>query len=579
MSQNGLGNFNASDIIRRNQERMLQVAKMRNDYAKQQSLTIQPLQSGRSGGGPISAQFIPKMRQAAATALTVEEYTTILNGIITELGGGQTGGGGGGGGGGGYAPTGVPSVLYSLLYIVQGIVLDSSANRIILSYDISNNQYYIYRTLSNDPSGNLTQMVVDNKIKISVLSRNKNMFLEKTANNNYYIASYSTISSKQFPTIVQYDSNFNYVRTKVIRDASGTIMTEGGINNMITVGNNIFCSGWFNNNSGINSAYIIDSAIFPASSQIFRYTPFFIKLDSLLNATWAGSIIPATANCYGSACVSDSEGNIYASVVIEGGSQGQIWTIKSGNTTSATLSQTGNSFIAKYDSSNTYLLSKQLFVKGFFSVGDHLGMQMFVDTSDNIFVAYNIQFVENVPTDYTENFGNGVSLTFNCATKSVYNAVIIKLDTSLVPQAAWQIQMPSNVYNFYIKSVSFDPAGNLLINTGYTTSGGGNATITDNHGNSISLIATGSGFQNGMDISLSNDLTTVNWYFNIENIKTDEAMDNGYYRNNGKIIVDSTNNKLIKIDERSNTAIVSVAAGLSLPISTGNNTSFLIEYA
>ena len=274
MSRNGIGNFNASDIIRRNQERMLMVAKMRNDYAKQQSLTIQPLQSGQAGGGPISAQFIPKMRQAAATALTVEEYTLILNGIITELGGGQTGGGGGGGGG--YAPTGTPSVLYSLPYIVQGIVLDTAANRIILTYDLSNNQYYIYKTISNDPSGNLTQMVLDNKVAISAASRNKNMFLEKTLNNNYYIASYSIISTRQYPTIVQYDSNFNYVSTKVIRDASGTIMTKGGINNLITVGNTIFCSGWFTNDT-TNASYTIDSAIFPASSQTQRFVPFFIK--------------------------------------------------------------------------------------------------------------------------------------------------------------------------------------------------------------------------------------------------------------------------------------------------------------
>lgn len=577
MSRNGLGNFNASDIIRRNQERMLQVAKMRNDYAKQQSLTIQSLQSGRSGGGPITSQFIPKMKQAAATALTVEEYTTILNGIITELGGGQTGGGGGGGGGG-YTPTGEPSILYSLPYIVQGIVLDTAANRIILTYDLSNNQYYIYKVLSNDASGNLTQLVLDNKVAISASSRNKNMFLEKTLNNNYYIASYSIISAHQFPTIVQYDSNFNYVRTKVIHDASGTIMTEGGINNLITVGNTIFCSGWFNN-ATINSAYTIDSATFPASSQTNRYVPFFVKLDSSLNVTWAGSIIPQNPNSYGSACVADSQGNIYASVKVEGGSDiiSDTWSIKSGNTTSASVTQTAQSIIAKYDSSNTYLLSEQLIAKGFYSIGDQLGMQMFVDANDNIFVSYNIQFVDN-STNYTENFGNGISLTFN-RTTSIYNAVIIKLDSNLVPQAAWQLQTPSNFYKFYIKSVSFDPQGNLLVNTAYTTGGQAGVTITDNHGNTIAITSTSSGFQNGMDISLSNDLTTVKWYFDIQNIKTDEAINYGFYMNNGKLLVDSTNNKLIKIDERSNTGVVSVATGLSLPISSGTNTSFLIEYS
>jgi hypothetical protein len=576
MSRNGIGNFNASDIIRRNQERMLMVAKMRNDYAKQQSLTIQPLQSGQAGGGPISAQFIPKMRQAAATALTVEEYTTILNGIITELGGGQTGGGGGGGG---YSPTGEPSVLYSLPYIVQGIVLDATSNRIILTYDLSNNQYYIYKTLSNDPSGNLTQMVLDNKILISASSKNKNMFLEKTTANNYYIASYSIISTRQYPTIVQYDSNFNYVSTKVIRDASGTIMTEGGINNLITVGTTIFCSGWFNNTI-TNSSYSIDSAIFPASSQTNRYVPFFIKLDSSLNALWAGTIIPQNPNSYGSACVADSQGNIYASVKVEGAGDtfADAWAIKTGNTTSASVTQAAQSIIAKYDSSNTYLINKQLIVGGFYSIGEQLGMQMFVDASDNIFVSYNIQFVNNT-TNYTDNLGNSVSLTFNRATKSIYNAVIIKLNTSLVPQAAWQLEMPSNFYNLYIKSISFDPVGNLLVNAAYTTGNQAGVTIADNHGNNISLTATGSGFQNGMDISLSNDLTTVNWYFDISGIKTDEAMNVGFYRNNGKLIVDSTNNKLIKIDERTNTSIVSVSAGLSLPISSGTNTSFLIEYS
>jgi hypothetical protein len=94
-------------------------------------------------------------------------------------------------------------------------------------------------------------------------------------------------------------------------------MTSGGINNLITVGNTIFCSGWFTNDT-TNASYTIDSAIFPASSQTQRFVPFFIKLDSSLNVTWAGSIIPSGPNSYGSACVADSQGNIYASVKVEG---------------------------------------------------------------------------------------------------------------------------------------------------------------------------------------------------------------------------------------------------------------------
>ncbi len=578
MSRNGIGNFNASDIIRRNQERMLMVAKMRNDYAKQQSLTIQPLQSGRSGGGPITSQFIPKMKQTAATALTVDEYFTILNGIITELGGG-TDASGGGGGGGGYTPTGEPSVLYSLPYIVQGIVLDAQSNRIILTYDLSNNQYYIYKVLSTDPSGNLTQMVVDNKLLINN-ANNMTMFINKIpTNNNYYLANYSTISSHPFPTIVQYDSNFNYVTTKVIRDSSGVIMLEGGITACIESYNNLYCAGWFRNNS--SSAYILDDTIFPSPyNGSGRFTPFFAKLDSNLRVKWVGLITPHLPNSLGSTCIGDSQGNIYLGAKVQGGSDlfyGDVWDIRSGNSIDATVSQTAQTIIAKYTSSNVYSISKQLIAPGFYSYGDTLGMQFFVDSNDNLFVAYNTQFTDN-STNITENYDNGISITFH-RTTTLYNALIYKLNSNLEVQAVWQLEMPSNLYRLYIKSVAFDFSGNLLINTAYTTNGQVDATITDNHGNSVVLKQTNGGNRNAMDISLSNDLSTINWYFNIENINTDTQISNGYYKNNGQIIVDTTNNKLIKIDERANTGTVTVATGLTLPISSGINTSYLIEYS
>ena len=132
-------------------------------------------------------------------------------------------------------------------------------------------------------------------------------------------------------------------------------------------------------------------------------------------------------------------------------------------------------------------------------------------------------------------------------------------------------------YIFYNKYISFDPAGNLNINASYSTSGYDGITV-----NAMILPNTGVGgtYYNSVSYSLSNNLSTINWYNIIENIKTDRVLQSAYpyYRNGGILKVDTLNQQLIKVDERANTVTVTAAPGATLPAVSGDNKSFLIFY-
>lgn len=580
MSRNGIGNFNASDVIRRNQERMLAVAKLRNDNAKQQLETLRGLQSGLAGGKPITSLIIPAMKEAALT-LTIAEY----NQIVAEF----TSGGSGGEPVQApasapaptvYVPQGTPARVFSLPYTVQGIVLDAAGDRIILTYDTTTNTYYIYKVLFSNASGAAVYQIDGNDVAAGGGNKNLNLFLTKNSNNNYYIGGYQLQSGNPYPTIIRYDSLFQRKTAKVLRDANNTVMKSGGINCLVATGENIFCSGWYSTNNP-SSSFLIDSALMPAPvGGAGRITPFFGKFDDALTPQWFTTIAPETANALGSGSTIDSQGNVYASVAIGTGPDNLTtkWVIRSSSNPETTLFTPAQHVIVKFTSLGAVDISAQFFPYGYNSFGYQYGSQLFVDASDNIFIAYSIEFVVNT-SNIQINFGNGVIADFNRNSKSRNNFVILKLNSSLVAQAIYQLEMPSDSYKMWPKSVTFDASNNLLVNAGYKTNGQITTTIRDNHGNDITLSRTISGSDiNEMDLLISNDLTTVKWYYNISGINTDSAYVDGYYRNNGSLIVDNINNRLIKIDERANTGTVTVAAGLTLPASTGIQKSFMVEY-
>jgi hypothetical protein len=596
MSRNGLGNFNASDVIRRNQQRMLAVAKLRNDYARQQLETVNGLQSGLAGGKPITSLIIPAMKEAAIT-LTLAEYNNIMNSLT-------------GGGAGGedivvssgapaaeefYTPEGTPGRVFSLPYTVQGILLDSAGDRIILTYDITGNTYYIYKVTFSDASGTPVQQATGTEVQLGGNGRVYSIRFVKNILNNYFVGGHTVAlppNSLRFATITKYNSSFELQTTMVIRDAAETAMKFSAIDDLVTVGSNIYCSGLYGQQS--TADFLIDGVTFPAADQGGgRITPFFCKFDDTLAPQWFTRIAPSDANAGGAGFTVDSNGNVYGSVLVIGEGDSAVaagsWRVKTGAGSQTVITKTGEHIIVKLTDAGAIENSLQVWPYGFSSVGNDMGAQLFIDASNNIFAAYNIIFTKDilsgpgVTTDITIDFGNGVSSTFHRLTRTVRNFVILKLNTDLVPQAIYHLEMPARIggsdyYNMWPKSITFDGNGNLLVNAAYTTSAAGNATITDNHGNDITLYATGSGNINAIDLLITNDLTTVNWTFPINGIRTDSVFGDSFYKNNGALIVDNTNNRLIKVDERANSSTVTVADGLDLPAVSGIQKSFLVEY-
>ncbi len=592
MSRNGLGNFNASDVIRRNQQRMLAIAKLRNDYAREQLETVNGLQSGLAGGKPITSLIIPAMKEAAIT-LTLAEYNDIMNSLT------------GGGAGGGdivvsssapaaeefYTPEGTPGRVFSLPYTVQCILLDSAGDRIILTYDINGNTYYIYKVTFSDASGTPVQQATGTEVQLGAAQRsNYTMYFVKNNNLNYYIGGHTSVAggASPFPVISKYNSSFVLQTTKIIRDASGTIMKYGGIDNLVTVGSNVYCSGWFAGKDVAPYNFVIDGVTFPdAKDNNNRFTPFFGKFNDSLIAQWFTRIAPGNTNAAGAGCAVDSSGNVYASVAIQNNGDiyqtGDNWYIKTGAGSETTIPKTGDFIIVKLDESGQIVANCQYLPKQYSSIGEQAGSQLFIDANNNIFVAHHVQFGNNA-SDITLDFGNGVTAEFHRASKTLNNFVILKLNTDLVPQAIYHLEMPARIggsdyYNMWPKSITFDGNGNLLVNAAYITGTAGDATITDNHGNNVKLYATGNGNINAIDLLITNDLTHVEWSFSINGIRTDTAVASyPYYKNNGALIVDNTNNRLIKVDERANSSTVTVADGLELPAVSGIQKSFLVEY-
>jgi hypothetical protein len=577
--------YDASDVTRRNWGKTVVTYKTQNEFDKQNSLTVRGVQNGTPGAQPVPFSLVPYLYEASQSQLyTVPQFTQIVGGILADYDRkyrvrNTTD----------FSPTGAVGGIFSIPYYVQAIDFNSNGDRIVLSYDFTNRVYHIYKIPYDDPSGvpifdaSGTDLLMKNDPNDPYTTYIK--MLSFTANDDFtefYVGGYTDVGGLGYPFIKRFDEELNLISTKRIYDASGSALLKGSFSYVLSLNGNLYTAGFCVNNTD----FTIDGVTWPKAKVYNSATsPFFCKMNYNMNVLWATIIKYADANACASNCAALSTGELVAPITFDQGGNfesGVQWYIKEGGLTERYISATGNIMVAKLNSSTGIVTQTVQFeLKGGSYFGGARGLQVFVDSNDNIFVSVNF-YNSNPPygpgptfIPYTLNFGNGITTTIT----SEVVCYIVKFNNNLVAQAVFNMALPAQAggvpYRFYNKYVSFDPAGNLNINASYTTGGYDPITI-----NTMLLPKTSDYYYNSISYSLSNDLTTVNWYNVIENIKTDVALKPGdqYYRNAGILKVDTLNQQLIKVDERANTVTVTAAPGATLPAVSGINNSFLIFY-
>jgi hypothetical protein len=586
--------YDASDVTRRNWGKTVVFYKTQNEFDKQNGLTVRGVQNGIPGAQPVSFSLIPYLYEASQSQLyTVQQFTQIVAGIQADYDRkyrvrNTTD----------FAPTGAVGGIFSVPHIVQGIDFNSNGDRIVLSYDFTNMVYHIYKIPYDDPSG---VPVIDSsgeEFLMKYASQNPyNTFvtiMPFTANDTFtgfYIAGYTSYPfppvlnvTQGFPYIRRFGEELNIVESKRIYDAIGNKLTNGSFAFILSLNGYLYATGF----AAATGDFTIDGITWPYCP---GNTPFICKLDYNMNLQWVTRIKPGTSNSCASVCAALSNGDLIAPITVDQGGawgpgSGQSWSIQTGGATPTTFDKLANTLIARLDTTTGQVTNYiELLPVAINYIGGARGLQVFVDNNDNIFLSITGQYndIPYTPTPpypfipQTYNFGNGVSTTVN----SSCICLIIKYNSNLVAQAVFNMDMPPVLsgqyiypYQFYNKFISFDPAGNLNINASYTTSNYANITV-----NTMVLPNTNGDLYNTVSYSVSNDLSTVNWYNVIEGIRTDEAIPAYiYYRNGGILKVDTLNQQLIKVDERANIGQITAAPGATLPAVSGDNKSFLIYY-
>ena len=601
--------YDASDVTRRTWGKTVVMYKTQNEFDKQNGLTIRGIQSGTPGGQPVPFSIIPYLYEASQSQLyTVPQFTQIVEGIQADYDRkyrvrNTTD----------FAPTGAVGGIFSVPYYVQGIDFNSNGDRIVLSYDFTNMVYHIYKIPYDDPSGvPVIDSSGDEFLMFYAAQNPYNTYvtiLPFTSNDSFtefYIAGYTSYpwvdypikpspggvgSGNGFPYIRRFNQNLDIVSSKRFYDISGGKLTSGAFAFILSLNGYLYATGI----AVVSNDFAIDTTIWPNSSGA---SPFVCKLDYDMNLQWVTRIKPSTSNSCGSVCSTLKGGDLIAPITVDQGGDwgsGKFWYIKTGSSPEISIPKNGNILLTRINSSTGVVTNYvELLPVAINYIGGARGLQVFVDKDDNIFLSitgqYNDTPWKSVPSPppyifnpQTYDFGNGVTTTIN----SSCICLIIKYNSNLVAQSVFNMNMtPVNgglndefPYQLYNKFISFDPAGNLNINAAYTTSGYPIAepSITVN---GIVLPKTTSSYYNSVSYSLSNDLSTVNWYNIIENIKTDTALSSvyAYYRNGGILKVDTLNQQLIKVDERNNNVAVEAAEGITLGPVSGINKSFLIYY-
>ncbi len=580
--------YDASDVTRRNWGKTVVMYKTQNEFDKQNGLTVRGVQNGTPGAQPVPFSLVPYLYEASQSQLyTVPQFTQIVAGIQADYDRkyrvrNTTS----------YTPTGAVGGIYSIPYIVQGIDFNSNGDRIVCSYDFDNMEYHIYKIPYDDPTGTpvIDATGTDLLLKYDVNSPYNGYvtIMSFTANDTFtgfYIAGYTSVGGEGYPFIKRYDEELNLLNTKRIYDAVGGALLKGSFAFILVLNNYLYTTGFCVNNTDFS----IDGITWPKARVYQSATsPFFCKMDATMNVLWATIIKYADANACGANCTALSNGDLVAPITFDAGGDyqsGTQWYIKEGGNPERYIAATGNIMLARLNSTTGLVTQTAQFeLKGGYYYGGARGLQVFVDPSDNIFVSVNFSnsnppyvqpgYTAFIP--YTINFGNGVSATITSPTV----CYIVKFNSNLVAQSVFNISLPAPAggavpYIFYNKYISFDPVGNLNINASYTTGGYDPITV-----NTMVLPKTAGYDYNTLSYSLSNDLSTVNWYNIVENMKTDNELKPGYpyYRNAGALKIDTLNQQLIKVDERNNNVPVEAAEGITLGPASVINKSFLIYY-
>ncbi len=582
--------YDASDVTRRNWGKTVVTYKTQNEFDKQNGLTVRGVQNGTPGAQPIPFSLVPYLYEASQSQLyTVPQFTQIVSGIQADYDRkyrvrNTTD----------FSPTGAVGGIFSVPYIVQGVDFNSNGDRIVCSYDFTNMVYHLYKFSYDDPSGTIMTDVSGDEFLMKYNAVNPYngyvTILPFTGNDTFtefYIAGYTCSPwsnypsapttgnpNQGFPYMRRFNENLSRKATKRFYDAVGGKMTWGAFSYIVSLNSSLYCTGV----QSVTGDFTIDGVTWPYNSGL---SPFVCKLDYDMNVKWVTTIKPGTSNSCGSVCTATSNGDLIASFTTDQGGNwlsGQVWNIKEGANTLRTLDLSGNIILTRISSTNGTISTTTQFNRlGLNYYGGANGLQVFVDNNDNIFVSINgLQNSSPYPyVNQTIDFGNGV--VSNITNEIV--CVIVKFNSDFVAQSAFTMAFPSRSYGipyrFYNKYISFDPAGNLNINAAYTT--GGDPAITING----MLLPGTSGYDyNTVSYNVSNDLTTVNWYNVIPNIKTDNELTSSYnyYRNGGILKVDTLNQQLIKVDERNNNVEVEAAEGITLGAVSGINKSFLIYY-
>lgn len=579
--------YDASDVTRRKWGQTVVFYKTQNEFDKQNGLTVRGVQNGTPGAQPVPFSLVPYLYEASQSQLyTVQQFTQIVAGIQADYDRkyrvrNTTD----------FAPTGAVGGIFSIPYYVQAIDFNSNGDRIVLSYDFTNRVYHIYKIPYDDPSG---VPVIDSS-GTDLLMKNDPIdpyttfikMLSFTANDDFtefYVGGYTSVSGLGYPFLKRFDEDLDVIDTKRIYDESGGVLTKGSFSFVLSLNGNLYTTGFCVNNTN----FTIDGVTWPKSLVYNSATsPFFCKMNYNMSVLWATIIKYADANACASNCAALSTGELVAPITFDQGGDfqsGVEWYIKEGALTERYIPATGNIMLAKLNAATGLVTQTVQFeLKGGYYYGGARGLQVFVDSNDNMFVSVNFSnsnppyvqpgYVSFIP--YIVDFGNGVTTTITSPTV----CYIVKFNSNLVAQAVFNISLPvpgggEVPYRFYNKYVSFDPAGNLNINASYSTNNYDPITV-----NTMLLPKTTGSYYNSVSYSVSNDLSTVNWYNVIENIKTDVAVPaDQYYRNAGILKVDTLNQQLIKVDERNNDVTVTAAPGATLPAVSGDNKSFLIFY-
>jgi hypothetical protein len=181
----------------------------------------------------------------------------------------------------------------------------------------------------------------------------------------------------------KYDSNGNYVWAKSFgdtrEDASNAIKVDGS--------GNVYITGYFNGVVDFDPGSGTSTMTAAVTGGNIDPDAFFAKYDGNGNYVWAKSITSTNADDAGNSITVDASGNVYVGGDFAGTAD---FDPSASNSFITGVAGSANLFIAKYNSSGTYVWAKSTDTQTYTSAAETRCNSLALDASNNIYITGNL---------------------------------------------------------------------------------------------------------------------------------------------------------------------------------------------